>query len=113
MGPLWGCPHRSAQLNFMWAPSGVNHQDPYGVIHMAPLGVTHMGPFVETHVGLPGLSSCGAHIGYTSWDGPLGSHMVPMWGSPYGHAQLKHTWDPQTHVTWESGRSYPLFSPNS
>ena len=89
----------------MLAPSGVNHQDPYGVIHMAPLGVTHMGPFVETHVGLPGLSSCGAHIGYTSWDGPLGSHMVPMWGSPYGHAQLKHTWDPQTHVTWV----HPMF----
>ena len=80
---------------------------PYGVTQMSPCGVTHMGPCVETHMGLLSLSLCGTQIGYTLWDCPLGSHKEPMWCSPYGHAQLKLTWDPHTHVTWDTRMSPP------
>ena len=100
MGLIWGGPYRSAQLKFMWGPYGVSHFCSYGLTNMGPLGVSHMGPCVETHVGLPGLILCVAHIGYTLWDCPLGSHTELMWGSPYWHAQLKLTWVPLTHVTW-------------
>ena len=120
MGLMLGGPYRSAQLKFMWGRCGVNHLGPYGLTHMGPRGVSHMGPCMETHMGLPGLSLCVAHIGYILWDCPLGSHTEPMWGSPYGHAQLKLTWDPQTHVTWvrssmvlfqlQDNRTQPIYS---
>ena len=100
-GLMWGGPYRSAQLKTMWGPCGVNLLGPYGATHMSPRGISHVGPCVETHMGVPGLILCVAHIGYTLWDCPLGSHTEFMWGSPYGHAQLKLTWDPQTHVTWD------------
>ena len=102
MGLIWDDPYRSARLIFMWGPCGAEPFGPIWVNSYGPTwGIPH-GPICGNSYGPARLQfMCSPYRIYTLWDCPLGSDTEPIWDSPYGHAQLKHTWGPQTHVTWE------------